>query len=124
LSNHHARVERRGPRITALPDENAADRIQFATVWEDGYEVPAIFVNELMLKPMPGPDGSLEGVAILFGMVEGPNLTGTDEEQRAAAKDVSHLPVQVRAKVMIGSSRVRTFADALASFADRIEGKS
>lgn len=104
-----------------MPDENQ-NSIQVPTIWEESNDVPALYVNEMLLKPIPGQDGTLESVAILFGTVEAPNFTGTEEEQRAAMEGVTHVPIEVRSKVVIGAGRLRAFADALSSFADRIEG--
>ncbi len=106
--------------ITAVP-EKKENPVQIQTVWDEGSSVPASYVNEMLMKVLPGADGGLEAIAILFGRVEAPNVSGTPEDQQAALAAISSLPIEVVTKIVISPARLRIFADVLSGFAQKLE---
>lgn len=93
------------------------------TRWSDGIDVPAEYVNELLVKVTPTADTSPEMVLLLFGRVEPPTIVGTPEAQKKALEGIKELPIEVITKVAISPGRLRRFGEIMVGLADQFEAK-
>ena len=96
-----------------MPDDEAP--ITLPLVYIGAEEVPTLYANQFVIQYDRGD------FILLMGQVSPPILLGSDEEQRAQAKQVGYVPVKVVGRYAMSRDRVAELVQLLATSLNRVD---